>query len=197
MGHRIALVLAAVGALLITAAHTAVAGGGTQGMGTVTCAVAGQAKFKPALTNLGTVTPVTAKLKGKFAMCSGTGDGMGITAGKLIVKISIMGTNGCNELGGFPAFDATIKWKGSAKLDASTVHFAASPALSSGPYNSVVFQFIGTMDAAGSFPGQSVTLAVDTDETLTDIETACLPTARGLEKYHFTGVNAASTFATP
>lgn len=199
MGGRIAVVLAVAGAFSMMSAHSAFAGGKINGTGTVSCTFLGKAKIKPALTLSGGPTAVSTKIKGALSGCSGTGDGMSISVGK--VKGLVAGTtNACAALGtdGLEGFDATVKWKGSEKLNASTVHFAATPPSSinlAGPGGSIQITLNGTMDAMGSFPGQAVVAVVDTDQTLTDFTTAC--SGKGLKSFTFTAVHATSTFHTP
>jgi hypothetical protein len=176
------------------------------GTGSVNCTFLGKAKIKPALTLAGGASSVTTKIKGALSSCTGTGDGGSISAAK--IKGLIAGTtNACASLGtsGLPAFDASVKWKGSEKLNSSLAHFAATPPSGinlAGPNGSIEITLTGTFDTndakgnpGGSFGSQAFTAVVDTDQTLTDFTNSC--GGKGLKSFTFTAVNAPSTFHTP
>lgn len=178
-------------------AGTALAGPPIDGTGTVgTCSLNGSIKLKPALVTGGT-SAGGVKAKAKSVTCGGgTMDGANVVSFKA-KGVGTTTSNDCaNLIGPQPSTLAlSVKWKvskGSPKLNASTITFTSQNGGFSGDLMHGSFALTGSV-TAGSFNGNPVSVYVETDQTLTDLGTAC--GAKGIKKITF-GLAGGSTAAT-
>jgi len=185
--------LLALGLMLGTATMgvgTAMAAGidGTGSIGT--CPIIGQIKVKPALVNGGS-SPANLKVKAKLSgACSGaSGDGASVTSFKAKGTASTT-TNNCSNLIGTTTSNLTltVKWKGSEKLNPSTIAFTMQTGGISSDSNHGSFDLSGTV-TAGSFNGNNVTAHIETDQDLSTLGGEC--GGKGIKKITF-GLNGAS-----
>lgn len=178
-------------------AGTALAGPPADGTGTVgTCSINGSIKLKPALVTGGTSAgSVKAKAKGD-GCTGGTMDGANVVSFKAKGTGTTTSNDCANLLGPQPStISLSVKWKvskGSPKLNASTITFSTQTGGLSGDLMHGSFALSGSV-TAGSFNGNPVSVYVETDQTLTEIGTAC--GAKGVKKITFglTGGSAAAT----
>jgi hypothetical protein len=164
--------------------------------GSANCSASGKAKISPALTNAVLIRTTTVKVT---LTCTGTS---GVTGGKAtIATTSATAQNGCTGLAsGLGTFTGTIKWKGAAKYNPSTVAFSNGEAVigtnigfrlpSDGPTPAA-----GTSSFTGSFQGEHAISNVVLDIGFSDYLAACPgPKNKGIKKLSFTGVRGPSTF---
>lgn len=186
----VALLVAGLGATTAQAANPPV-----NATGTTNCTLShGKAKVKPALMNGGTATSVAFSFKANLT-CSGSS---GVTSGKLKAS-GTSNSNDCAALAntGLPQTTSTIKWKGAAKYNPTTI------VASNG--NAVVGAAItihvpstgsnpppGTTTLTGSFAGEHAASTLVTDQTTLAFASSC-GSKKGLKGFTFNGTNGAST----
>ena len=154
--------------------------------GTANCTAVGKIKASPALTIPATSGLTTVTTKVTISGCTGTSP---VLSGKGTF-VSTAPTNNCTSLGALHPFASTgtIKWKGTVKVNPSTVHFSdqsstlVDPLVSNAPGS-------GTSTVSGSFSGQHASAHYLLDQHQADLGTAC--TGKGIKKLSFSG---ASTF---
>ena len=172
-----AMATLAAGALAVPAS----AGAPINGTGTLACSASGSAKIKPALTMAGS-GPSATSVKATLSSCAGTGDGATIASGSAKGG-STSTTSTCTGLAsGTTNMTLTTKWKGSVKLNATTVSYTTlTPDLTG---TNVAFSLGGSV-TAGSFNGEAVVTAATTGSTVADFLAAC--GGKGVKGFTITG----------
>ena len=160
------LATAALATLALGAVAVPASAGGINGSGTLICGGTGSTKTKPGLGSGGGTLASTTSVKATLTSCSGTGDGATVASGSAKGGSS-SATNGCGDLAGpgTTNMSITVKWKGSAKLNPTTVNFATLTGDASGA--TLAFTLSGGT-VSGSFAG-STPLSVGT--TTMDVAT--------------------------
>ncbi len=174
------LISAALATLTIgSLALPAGAGGSVNAGGTVTCSETGTVKFKPALTMAGSGSgAISSKIT--YTSCTGTGTGGTIASGGG-KGAATLATTACLDLQTSPPVTVTtIKWKGSVKVNASTVSNTSSSTDITGTY--MVITNSGPV-TSGSFNGKTFTETATTTSTVADLIAGC--SGKGLKGFTY------------
>ncbi len=142
-----ALSVLTVGAFVIPAGAAAP----VNATGSVSCTgVSGSSKFAPSLVLGGSGIPGNVNSKGAYSSCTGAGISTGSGKGN-----AHLASNDCMSLAG-PSIDLTevVKWKGSAKVNASTIHWTG---LTTDLTKATLQTTLTGTVTSGSFTGASAT----------------------------------------